>query len=52
MDLTSSGNFVYMDPPYYSLCSDNEYIRRYHFTEGICCNWEGVEMQWHTKTKI
>ena len=51
MDLNSSGNFVYMDPPYYSLCSDNEYIRRYHFTEGICCNWEGVEMQWHTKTK-
>ena len=51
MNLTSSGNFVYMDPPYYSLCSDNEYIRRYHFTEGICCNWEGVEMQWHTKTK-
>jgi len=51
MDLTSSGNFVYMDPPYYSLCSDNEYIRRYHFTEGICCNWEGVEMQWQTKTK-
>ena len=51
MDLTRSGNFVYMDPPYYSLCSDNEYIRRYHFTEGICCNWEGVEMQWHTKTK-
>ena len=51
MSLTSSGNFVYMDPPYYSLCSDNEYIRRYHFTEGICCNWEGVEMQWQTKTK-
>ena len=51
MDLTSSGNFVYMDPPYYSLCSDNEYIRRYHFIEGICCNWEDVEMQWHTKTK-
>ena len=51
MDLNSSGNFVYMDPPYYSLCSDNEYIRRYHFIEGICCNWEGVEMQWHTKTK-
>ena len=51
MNLNNSGNFVYMDPPYYSLCSDNEYIRRYHFTEGICCNWEGVEMQWHTKTK-
>ena len=51
MDLNSIGNFVYMDPPYYSLCSDNEYIRRYHFTEGICCNWEGVEMQWQTKTK-
>ena len=27
MDLNSSGNFVYMDPPYYSLCSDNEYIK-------------------------
>ena len=51
MNLTNGGNFVYMDPPYYSLCSDNEYIRRYHFTEGICCNWEGVEMQWQTKTK-
>jgi len=42
---------VYMDPPYYSLCSDNEYVRRYHFVEGIACDWENVEMQMETKTK-
>ena len=40
-----------MDPPYYSLCSDNEYVRRYHFVEGIACDWENVEMQMETKTK-
>ena len=42
---------VYMDPPYYALHSDNEYVRRYHFIEGIACGWQGFEMQWHTKTK-
>jgi len=44
-------DLVYMDPPYYSPHSDNEYVRRYHFVEGIACDWQGVEMQWHTKTK-
>lgn len=44
-------DLVYMDPPYYSTQSDNEYVRRYHFVEGIACDWQGVEMQWHTKTK-
>lgn len=28
-------NLVYMDPPYYSTRSDNEYVRRYHFIEGL-----------------
>jgi len=44
-------NLVYIDPPYYSPLSDNEYVRRYHFVEGLARNWEGVDMQWHTKTK-
>ncbi len=44
-------NMVYMDPPYYSPFSDNDYVRRYHFIEGIACDWQGVEIQEHTKTK-
>lgn len=42
---------VYIDPPYYSPLSDNEYVRRYHFVEGLARNWEGVEIQEHTLTK-
>lgn len=42
---------VYMDPPYFSLHSDNEYVRRYHFVEGLACDWQGVEIQTHTMTK-
>lgn len=44
-------DLVYMDPPYYSPLSDNEYVRRYHFVEGLACDWQDVEMQWHTATK-
>lgn len=42
---------VYIDPPYYSPLSDNEYVRRYHFIEGLACDWQGVEIQEHTVTK-
>ena len=42
---------VYIDPPYYSPLSDNEYVRRYHFIEGLARDWQGVEIQEHTKTK-
>lgn len=51
MTIRNKPDLVYMDPPYFSLHSDNEYVRRYHFAEGIACDWQGVEMQWHTKTK-
>jgi DNA adenine methylase len=44
-------DLVYLDPPYFSPLSDNEYVRRYHFVEGLVRNWEGVEMQWQTKTR-
>lgn len=44
-------DLVYLDPPYYTPLSDNEYVRRYHFVEGLARNWKGVEIQQHTKTK-
>lgn len=45
------GSLVYIDPPYYSRFSDNAYVRRYHFVEGLARNWTGVEIQQHTVTK-
>ncbi|NLT15911.1 MAG: Dam family site-specific DNA-(adenine-N6)-methyltransferase [Clostridiales bacterium] len=44
-------SLVYIDPPYYSPFSDNEYVRRYHFVEGLARNWEGVTIQRETLTK-
>ena len=44
-------DLVYIDPPYYSPLSDNEYVRRYHFIEGLARDWKGVVIQEHTKTK-
>lgn len=44
-------DLVYIDPPYYSPLSDNEYVRRYHFLEGLARDWDGVEIQEHTLTK-
>lgn len=44
-------DLVYIDPPYYSPLSDNEYVRRYHFIEGLARDWKGVEIQENTKTK-
>lgn len=51
MNVRAKADLVYIDPPYYSPLSDNEYVRRYHFVEGLVRDWKGVEMQWHTKTK-
>ena len=49
--LRDKADLVYMDPPYYSDFSDNHYVRRYHFVEGIARNWKGVEIQKDTQTK-
>lgn len=46
-----TADLVYMDPPYYSPLSDNEYVRRYHFVEGLARNWQNVEIQHNTQTK-
>ncbi len=51
MEVEASADLVYIDPPYFSPLSDNEYVRRYHFLEGLARDWQGVEMQWHTKTR-
>jgi DNA adenine methylase len=52
MTLTGhKADLIYIDPPYYSPLSDNEYVRRYHFVEGLARDWDGVEIQEHTITK-
>lgn len=50
-NLVIYADLVYLDPPYYSLKSDNDYVRRYHFVEGLAKNWEGLEIQKNTLTK-
>lgn len=51
MNFGKKASLVYIDPPYYTPGSDNEYVRRYHFVEGLARNWEGVEIQENTLTK-
>lgn len=51
MTINTKADLVYIDPPYYNPTSDNEYVRRYHFVEGLSKDWNDVQMQWETKTK-
>lgn len=51
MNIKANVDLVYIDPPYYTPKSDNEYVRRYHFVEGLARDWEGVDIQEETKTK-
>jgi len=44
-------DLVYIDPPYFSKYSDNEYVRRYHFIEGLTRDWKNIQIQENTKTK-
>ncbi len=44
-------DLVYLDPPYWSPLSDNDYVRRYHFVEGYSKYWEGLKINEKTKTK-
>lgn len=50
-DLRVETDLIYLDPPYYTPNSDNDYVRRYHFVEGLVRNWKGVEIQENTTTK-
>lgn len=50
-DSLIDSDMVYFDPPYFTPNSDNDYVRRYHFVEGLVKNWDGLEIQEHTITK-
>jgi len=50
-DIDVKADLIYLDPPYLTPNSDNDYSRRYHFVEGLVKNWEGLEIQESTKTK-
>jgi len=50
-ELNLDVDLVYLDPPYFTPNSDNDYSRRYHFVEGLVKQWKGVEIQQHTITK-
>lgn len=50
-EIDVNADLVYLDPPYYTPNSDNDYTRRYHFVEGLVRNWDGVEIQQDTVTK-
>ncbi|HYB02854.1 MAG TPA: DNA adenine methylase, partial [Nitrososphaerales archaeon] len=43
-------DLVYLDPPYWSPLSDNDYVRRYHFVEGYSKYWKGLKIDEKTKT--
>jgi DNA adenine methylase len=44
-------DLVYIDTPYVSPYSDCDYTRRYHFLEGLCTYWNGMELMSDTLTK-
>lgn len=44
-------DLIYLDPPYFTPKSDNDYVRRYHFVEGLVRNWEGLAIQEHSIVK-
>lgn len=44
-------DLVYLDPPYVSPHSDNDYSRRYHFVEGLVRYWQGLEILENTATR-
>lgn len=46
-----SPDIVYLDPPYAPPKDDADYMKRYHFLEGLSVYWRGVEMMPETKTK-
>lgn len=44
-------DLVYLDPPYAPPRDDNDYIKRYHFLEGLAVYWRGTTIMQDTKTK-
>lgn len=50
-EFSTNADLVYLDPPYFNPNSDNDYVRRYHFVEGLVRNWEGITIQKHSIVK-
>jgi DNA adenine methylase/adenine-specific DNA-methyltransferase len=42
---------AYLDPPYAPPRDDADYIKRYHFLEGLATYWRGQEIMWDTRTR-
>jgi DNA adenine methylase/adenine-specific DNA-methyltransferase len=42
---------AYLDPPYAPPRDDADYIKRYHFLEGLATYWRGQEIMWETRTR-
>ncbi len=47
----SDFDLVYLDPPYWSPFSDNDYVRRYHFVEGYSRYWNNLNIDMNTKCR-
>lgn len=48
---TRTVDLVYLDPPYAPPRDDADYIKRYHFLEGLSVYWRDVTIMEETKTK-
>lgn len=44
-------DLVYFDPPYAPPRDDADYVKRYHFLEGLSAYWRGMRIMEDTKTK-
>jgi len=42
---------AYLDPPYAPPRDDTDYIKRYHFLEGLATYWRDQEIMWETRTR-
>jgi DNA adenine methylase/adenine-specific DNA-methyltransferase len=52
LELDPAGyDLVYLDPPYAPPRDDNDYIKRYHFLEGLSVYWRGRSIMESTRTK-
>lgn len=47
----SKFDLVYFDPPYAPPKDDADYIKRYHFLEGLSVYWKDMKIMENTKTK-
>lgn len=51
LDVPTGADLVYLDPPYAPPRDDADYMKRYHFLEGLSVYWRGQEIMENTATK-